>query len=62
VNKSHDNFAKLMLLIKELDPSQTLDLPQPLDLALGKRTLSNYAVTVGNIWKLVLETVTLKTD
>ena len=61
-NKYQNNFDKLMSCLKDIDQSKSIELLQPLDLAVKNRTLTNYAVTVGNIWKLVLETVTLKTD
>ena len=61
-NKHRNNFDRLMSCLKEIEQSKSLELLQPLDLTVKNRTLTNYAVIVGNIWKLVLETVTLKTD
>jgi hypothetical protein len=59
-NKKQDDFNKLMMVIQEIDHS--LVLSQPIDLTVKNRTLNAHAVTVGNIWKLVLETVTQDTD
>ena len=49
-----------MLCLRDLEAN--IDLSQPVDLTVENRTLDRNAVTVGNIWKLVLEIVTHRTD
>ena len=61
-DKRQENFNKLMMCLKEIDPTQNLNIFQPLDVTVQSRTLNTYAVTVGKIWKLVLETVTQSVD
>ena len=64
MNRTQENFNKLIMCLVELDPSQADNISQPFDLTVPvhKKTVNSYARKVGNVWKLILETVTFKSD
>ena len=62
LEKKTSDFINLMSFLKDINPIKCPNISNPLNLEVKKRTLREYATIVGQIWKIVLETVTIKTN
>ena len=58
IDKKLNNFNKLMSCLREMYPATCPNISNPLDLTVKSRTLREYATSVGEVWKTVLETIT----